>query len=238
MEVVKKLWRSPEEIEPIILDNEDDWLAYRCGKITASDVWKLMKNGQAKNEVFSDTGKTYILQNIAEIITGDQKKIGDAKALAWGKKYEPEAVARAYDEGHIFDYFGGETRIFYPYNAYSGASPDGLSPDTIYEVKCPYTSEKHVENLIGSVDDNPVGFLYRYRFEYLMQIYFNMLCTGRKKGVFISYDPRAVKEEHRLVVIDVVPDEKIITLMDERIELAKDIIKTKLKLIRSIKKRV
>ena len=228
---MKTVWRNPKEIEPIILSNEDEWFNYRCGKITASDIWRLMSNGQVKDEIFSEAGKTYILQNLAEIITGDRKKIKDVNSFAWGKKYEPDAAKMAFEKGHEFEYYGGYTRYFFPYNAFSGASPDGLNDSTIFEIKCPYTSEKHVENLLGSLLPNPVDFLKKKRNEYLMQIYFNMLCTGRKEGIFISYDPRATKESHRLAIIKVPPDHKVLEKMIERIEIAKDVTKESLKLL-------
>ena len=43
-----------------------DWYRLRCGHITGSKVADIMKSGRKKDEVFSDTAKSYLFQVAGE----------------------------------------------------------------------------------------------------------------------------------------------------------------------------
>ena len=216
--------------EVIKLVNEEEWLNLKCGKITASEIWKIMKKGRSSGKIFSDTGETYLMEKIADMICGYQKTIGNAPAsLDWGKRHEPEAVEFMRNRGWIFEHYGGSNYVFFPWNNYSGSSPDGLDPTHIHEIKCPYTSYTHLENLIASKNYEPRSpelfeWLFKERYEYLMQIHFNMMCCQREHAYFISYDPRVLNEDWRLAVMEISLDEEIAKEMKLRIDLAREII--------------
>ena len=77
----------------------------------------------------------------------------------------------------------------HPTIANSGASPDGLiGEDGLIEIKCPNTST-HIETLLGG--SIPA--------KYMIQMQWQMACTGRAWCDFVSFDPR-MPEEMRLFV--------------------------------------
>jgi len=219
------------QIKPIILKDEEAWSDYRCGKITASDIYKLIGKPKEKDKSFTVSGETYLLENVGEILTGQPKKLENIKSLDWGKKWEPEAANHLKNMGHVFEYYGGDNHIFFPYNKYSGASPDGLSEIHVYEIKCPSTRSEHARNLIGSYSDNPLDFMRKERFQYLCQIYFNMLCTGRKLAYFCSFDIRVIYPEHRMAIIEIQPNLDELSWMVDRVELAGEVMKGYLRLL-------
>jgi hypothetical protein len=62
----------------------------------------------------------------------------------------------------------------------TGASPDGLVGDSgLIEIKCPNTAT-HIETLRGAAIDR----------KYVLQMHWQMICTGRDWCDFVSFDPR------------------------------------------------
>lgn len=221
----------------------NDWLMAKLGKFTGSEVWKLMKSGKRKDEYFSDTALTYINEKIAEILTGEAKPQFDSYSTSWGKEYEAEAVQSFKNwSGFEVEYFGGDNPTFFPYNDYSGCSPDGKMDIAGLEIKCPYTSVIHVENLkiarkFGNTDgseayDLAVKVLMKsIRFEYYAQMQFGMMCLNVDHWYFCSYDPRMIDERNKTAIIKVPADKEFQEEIKERLKAAAKIVTESLGII-------
>jgi hypothetical protein len=173
-----------------------EWYAARRGRFTGSEVWKLMVDPRTKTEEVSATAMTYIREKLAETLTGITPDISSA-AMEWGTANEPLAIARYCDREGV-EILPAD---FVPMGEYGGGSPDGyIDPFAIVEVKCPYNSAVHLDNLLfaasrPSVDD----FKTQYR-EYYWQVQNNMLATGKPEAIFISFDPRFPEHQQLAVV--------------------------------------
>lgn len=210
----------------MMFEQQNVWKATRLGKFTASEIYKLLKTGRSKDQLFGEVAMTYIHEKIAELLTGEAKDdISGMRALEWGAANEYDAFL-AYQQhcGEELQYFGVADPRFFPYNAFSGGSPDGLGPDCVLEIKCPYVSSNHVPYLLASRQDADGEWLAWHKPEYYAQLQFNMLCTGKPRGVLISYDPRAIEPANRLAVIHVAAHEQLQATIKMRLEKAGEIV--------------
>ena len=162
----------------------DEWRNARLGKVTASRIADIMgktKTGHAASR------KNYMAQLICERLTGKAEEGFKSAPMQRGNDLEP--VARAVyiiETGRDVEETG---MIEHPTIAMSGASPDGLvGPDGLIEIKCPNTAT-HLE---FAVTNQPKP-------EYMLQMLWQMACTGRQWCDFVSYDPRL--PEHLQIVI-------------------------------------
>ncbi len=161
-----------------------EWHAMRCGKVTASRIADMM----AKTKTgWGASRANYQAQLIAERLTGLVADGYTNAAMEWGKEKEAEArAAYAFYRSTNVDLVDFVT---HPEIAMSGASPDGLIGDIgLLELKCPNTAT-HIETLLGGTIPG----------KYVLQMQWQMACTGRKWCDFTSYDPR-MPEEMRLFV--------------------------------------
>jgi putative phage-type endonuclease len=160
-----------------IEQGSDEWFALRCGKITASrikDVLAMPKTGNGE----AATRKKYMIQLLAERLTGCVAESYTSAAMQWGTLQEPNARA-AYEfvSGHTVDLI---TFADHPTIAMCGASTDGLIVNGgVLEIKCPDTSTHLDWMLAGVVPSEHEG-----------QLYLGMDCTELQHGTFVSYDPR------------------------------------------------
>jgi hypothetical protein len=101
------------------------------------------------------------------------------------------------------------------------------------EVKCPFVSSNHVGFLIASRLPKSIQseWLKENWENYYCQVQFNMLCCKKDKAYLISYDPRTVKPEHRLAVLEIDADTDFQMDIDYRITEAKKIVKLALETI-------
>lgn len=172
---------------PEIVQGTDEWLAIRCGRITASEVKKLLTSKFAAAD--NDTSRKFIAELTAQRIT---------------KHVEPRFITDDMLRGHIDEVFarnlysekyapvtevGFATAELYP-GITIGASPDGLVGDTgLIEVKS-RIQRAQIETIVaGTVPD-----------EYMAQIQCQLLVTNREWCDFISYCgglPMFVKRVHR-----------------------------------------
>lgn len=152
-----------------------EWHAARAGRVTASrmaDLLATTKTGWGASRA------NYRAELVAERLTGQVAESFLSSAMKWGLETEPEA-RRTYsfltDREVMPVGF-----VLHPTIEMAGASPDGLvGPDGLVEIKCPGTA-KHIDTLLNdSIAD-----------EYLKQMYWQMICTGREWCDFVSYDPR------------------------------------------------
>lgn len=185
----------------LLVQGSPEWLAARCGKVTASrvaDVIAKTKTGWGASR------KNYLAELIAERLTGVPAATYTNAAMQWGSDTEPQARA-------AYEFFTDATVIEvglvpHPTIAMAAASPDGLvGDDGLVEIKCPNTST-HIETLLTkSIAD-----------KYQVQMLWQLACTGRQWCDFVSFDPR-MPEHLRMFVKRVERDEKRIAELEYQV---------------------
>lgn len=208
----------------------NQWLLDRCGKFTSSEIYKLVGKGRAKDEVFSQTGKTYIKQKAAEFLTKEPMQKPTTYAMEWGLSNENEALTIFESLYGEVERFGTGNPQFFSVGDFFGGSPDGIFKDYVLEVKCPFNSDQHLEHLLLETAEDLKDFAP----EYYWQIVSNMIILEKKKAMFISYDPR-FPLEHNLKVLKFDLDEKDALFLTDRITLASDLLQDYLKKIYAAK---
>lgn len=168
----------------MIEQGSHEWFALRCGKATASrmsDIIAKTKTGYGASRA------NYCAELVAERMTGVPAEKYSNAAMQWGTENEAEArAAYSFYSGVSVDPVGF---VPHPIIANSGASPDGLvEADGLLEIKCPHTAT-HIETLLGGTVPD----------KYLVQMLWQMACTGRKWCDFVSFDPR-MPEDLKLFV--------------------------------------
>ncbi len=153
----------------------DGWHLDRLGKVTASCIYKVM--ARTKTGYGADRAN-YHAQLVAERLSGAPTEGFTNAAMQWGVDTEAQARAMyAFQTGSDVEETG-----FWPHPciAMSGASPDGLvGAKGLIEVKCPNTAT-HIATLRGGGIDR----------KYMLQMQWQMACTGREWCDFASFDPR------------------------------------------------
>ena len=195
---------------------KNNWQKQRLGKFTASEIYKLLVNGKNGN-TFGQTALTYIKEKAAEILTGEAEQISN-KAMEWGTLHEPSAISaykKRYGDLGDIEYYGVENPKFIEHTEFSGGSPDAVSTTHLIEVKCPYRSVNHLENLTLTSETFKAEHL-----EYYAQIQFNMLLTGKELAHFVSFDPRMACGEQQLAIIEIPADKIFQNIITQRIALA------------------
>lgn len=153
-----------------------EWKAQRCGKATASRIEDILAKGQGGKP--SRSRANYEAQLICERLTGVVEEGFKSAAMERGNEVEAEARA-AYAFMFNRDVALAEF-VEHPRIAMSGASPDGyVGDDGLVEIKAPHTAT-HLDSLLGEPIDRG----------YLLQVHWQMACTGRQWCDFVSYDPR------------------------------------------------
>ena len=175
-----------------------EWFAARAGRATASRIVDIM----AKTKTGPSASRTsYAAQLVAERLTGTVEPSFSNAAMAWGTATEPQARdAYCYRQDVDVAEVGF---VIHPFVGMAGASPDGLvGDDGLVEIKCPNTST-HVDTLLN--DKVPT--------KYIVQMQWQMACTGRAWCDFASYDPR-LPETMRLFVRRVPRDDAHIATLE------------------------
>lgn len=224
----------------MITDNVEqrslEWHRMRCGCITGSKVADIMKSGRKKDEVFSDTAKSYLFQVAGErmfnpTFLNDDGIFQDyldltsvsTKAMQFGSDQEDAAkslfMQMNFPEGEITELSSCKHDTI-PYFA---ASPDGAiygrdgGDIKIIEVKCPnINTYMKYRTLI-----HDAASLKETEPKYYWQMMAEMSCTGAKSGIFIVYCPWLSKPIHWAEIERVEND---IKLMEQRVILANDFI--------------
>lgn len=219
------------EFTPKNIDQgSEEWENIRAGRFTSSEIWKLMefgfremtpeelkarpKTGKGSKTTrvpdpskMGDRGKSYIMQKVAEVMTGQPKPSAYAYPLVYGKETEPEAVAYFEKQtGYTCEEIGFQT-----WGEHAGGSPDRtiIEIKEGLEIKCPFQSENQVGYLMLT-DHND---LKRMHPEYYWQCVSLMLFTGLKAWNFCTYDPRMILDKHKLTRIRI-ESEKVNEDMD------------------------
>lgn len=174
----------------------EEWFAARCGKVTASR----MKDIIAK----SDTAayRNYQAEIISERLSGRPAESYSSREMQRGTELEPKARAvYLLETGSDVSETG---LIPHPSIANSGASPDGLvDSDGLLEIKCPNTAT-HIDFLLHRQPKR----------EYILQMQWQMACTGRLWCDFVSYDDR-LPEPHAYACIRIMRDPETIKRLEQ-----------------------
>ena len=180
----------------------DEWFAARLGKVTASripDVMARTKSGYGAGR------KNYMAELLVERLTGQREESYINAAMQHGIDTEDEARMAYEFSRELVEEVGF---VEHPTIAMSGASPDGLvGEDGEVEIKCPNTAT-HLETLLSKAVDR----------RYVLQMQWQMACTGRQWCDFVSYDPR-LPERQAIVVIRVARDESLIAEITREVVL-------------------
>jgi len=192
-------------VHTTLVQGSDEWLKIRLGKITGSMVHNIMSNGRGGKP--SAMTQSYMMQLIADKLTGKPPEQFKSKEMQWGNDYEDEARERyKFESGNDVTEIG-----FYELNDYVGYSPDGvISDDGLLEIKCPKSTTQVNRFFNSLVSGNNVAD------EYKPQIQFGLMVTSRKFCDFVSYDPR-LPEKTGYLVNRVYRDEEYIQDMQARI---------------------
>lgn len=159
-----------------IEQRSDEWFKIRLGKVTASRISDVMAKTKSG---YSASRQNYMAQLICERLTETPAESYINAAMQRGTELEP--VAR---EMYILNQFDVSVKevgfIPHPTIENAGASPDGLvNDDGLIEIKCPNTWT-HIEFMQS----------LKPKQEYILQMQWQMMCTGRKWCDFVSYDDR------------------------------------------------
>ena len=153
----------------------EEWFQARLGKVTASRIADLMARTKSG---YSTSRANYMAELIAERLTGKKGDSYQNAAMQWGTEQEPAARA-AYEtlKGVLVEEVGF---VPHPIIPNAGASPDGLvNDDGLVEIKAPFTAT-HLDFLTtGDVPE-----------KYILQMQWQMACTGRRWCDYVSFDPR------------------------------------------------
>lgn len=176
----------------------EEWRLARCGSLGASSLHEVIARTKSG---WGASRANLRARLVAERLTGFPQDTYMNDAMRWGVEVEPQArdAYSFYQDVEVMQI----GLIRHPAIAGTHASPDGLvSDDGLVEIKCPNTAT-HIETLLTkSVAD-----------KYLVQMLWQMACTGRAWCDFVSFDPR-MPEDLRLFVRRVERDDKRIAELE------------------------
>ena len=153
----------------------EEWLLMRLGKVTASRVSDVISKGRGSAP--SKLSETYMIELIAEMLTGKSKPFFENDAMRWGTETEPQARAMYSVNNNFVDVV---EVAFVEHNSQIGISPDGLvGDDGLFEAKCPNTTTQLKRALSND-----------YSADYKAQIQMQLWVTERDWCDFVSFDPR------------------------------------------------
>jgi hypothetical protein len=163
------------QIFPDLPQGSDEWLAARCGLITASTVGQLITPKTIKPAA-NDYSRGLTAQIVAERITGHVEPIYENADMQRGTLSEPYARDIYSEHFDPVSEVGFMVRDFGGYRI--GYSPDGLvGDDGLIEIKSP-RQKKHLQTILA--DEVPL--------EYMAQCQTGLLVSGREWIDFISYN--------------------------------------------------
>jgi len=137
----------------IIIEAEqrsEGWHNARLGMFTSSEIYKLMTKPKTKGEVLSEGAKTYILEKVAESLTGIREEIPTTKAMQWGIDNEPLAKRHL---ARLNNWTIEETSFIKIESLNWGGSGDGWirEMNAALEVKC-LNTVNHLKEIRDSED--------------------------------------------------------------------------------------
>lgn len=183
-----------------MIQGSEEWIKARLGKLTASR----MSDAIARTKTGWGASRANLKAAlIAERLTGVPQDTYTNAAMQWGTETEPQARS-------AYEFFNDVTVeqvgfIDHPKILMAGASPDGLvGTDGLLEIKAPNTATQIETLLSGAIPD-----------KYIVQMQFQMACTGRKWCDFASFDPR-LPERLRVFVKRIHRDDRRIGELEDQ----------------------
>ena len=188
-----------------LLQGSDEWQQLRAGRFTASRIVDVMAKTKSG---YSASRKNYLAELMVERMTGVPTAHFTSPAMQWGTTHEPDART-------VYELMTGndvqQVGLIIPDDMdYVAASPDGLiGDDGGLEIKCPNTAT-HIETLrTRKIPRN-----------YMLQMQWNMFCSGRSWWDFVSYDPRMRLPKLTSIIIRVDRDDDMIAEAVAEVEKA------------------
>ena len=195
----------------IIEQRSSEWFKQRSGKITSSELYKIMIEERGGKDTIGEGAKTYLLTKVSESF-GGQSAPAVGQALDWGTDLEPVAIFH-YEK---LTQLKVDAAPFIEYNEYYGGSPDGIvNTDGVIEVKCPFSSVNHFKHGMIETEDDFKNVVPNYYYQCLS----NMLVSGASWCDFISYDPR-VEDDYKMFIFRLHRNESEIKHIKKRIRLS------------------
>jgi putative phage-type endonuclease len=173
-----------------------DWLSLRAGRVTASNFGKVLAGGAGK------TRRAYMLQLLAERLTGAPVETYTNAAMEWGTETEPRARA-------VYELLTGrevEEVTMIVRDEYVSASPDGLLPGGGLEIKCPKT-ETHLENFLSQQMPST----------YTPQVQGCIWLAEVDSWDFMSFDPR-LPDASQAMIVTVSRDQDYIDKLESEVD--------------------
>ena len=204
------------------------WYSSRFVNFTGSEVHNLMKSGRKKDEVWSETAKSYMYKVAAERMfnpdfLNDDDVFDDylhqtnftSKAMQFGieqEQYARETYIKLNNDVEVFE-VASCAHDTIPHFA---ASPDGIVRGAdlkCLEIKCP-----NIATHMMYVDKIPDGASMKaVTPEYYWQTMAEMACTGATETDFVSYSPWLLNPMH---IVNIPRNDEDIALLEERVKLA------------------
>lgn len=183
----------------------EEWFAARRGKVTASRLWDMLRT--IRNGDYASSRRNYAAQLVTERMTGkSHERFYTNEHMEWGKDAEP-AAREAYAKRTGFDVVEVGL-VNHPTIKDALASPDGLvGDDGLVEIKC-LLPANHLELLLTE----------KVKDQYVLQMHWQMACTGRKWCDFVSFDPTQ-RENMQLFIQRLERDEKEIKHLENEVEI-------------------
>lgn len=174
-----------------------EWLLCRLGVLTASKADKIVAGKD------TDGRLTYMSELIAEIVNCAPATESNFKQTEWGKTHEPparDALSVALGFVDIKEialmYMDSDLRV--------AVSPDGVSDNTVYEIKAPFDATNHVKHMAFK----------KVKSEWQWQRQMQLLVSGAQRHVFCTYDPRSILADNIHYVETEIDEKKHATLRD------------------------
>lgn len=154
----------------------EEWFQARLGKLTSSRVHDAL--AKRKDGKWASSRERYQAELICERMTGQPYPSFVSADMRWGMEQEELAkIAYEFATGEEVTAVGF---VEHPAIFGCGCSPDGLIGDAgLYEGKAP-ASHTHIGYLLGA----PIPD------DYVMQMEWQLACTGRQWCDWVSFDPR------------------------------------------------
>lgn len=165
---------------------------HRYGNFSSSEIYKLVKSGRGKNDVFSQTGLTYIAEKRME------KRLGrslssetNAKPTNWGTFLEGIAFEKLSLD---FSLVSKKRFVHTKYPNWVGM-PDNLSTDIVADIKCPWTMKQFCELVDAMKSGDPYQYLKsldgqgQLGSHYIWQLVSNAILCDRDYAALFVYVP-------------------------------------------------
>ena len=191
-----------------------------------------------KEVPFSDGTFTWLNRKVAECYMPDEAFLEDNelrqinnKAVNHGEFWEGDA-RNLYSEEMGYDVYEVGFIPLENYEKFAGGSPDGVinNENGIIEIKCAWNPEVHQDYLLFEKPED----LKEYNIQYYAQMQMNMIVTKTIFCDFVAFDPRTSVSK-QLKVLRIPKDEEMCLLLMERIELAKQYYKERMKKLDEVK---